>query len=303
MQENYLAKWLNNELTPEELEIFKQSPEYASYQKLADISSQLEAPAFDVEQAFMDNQQRREAAAPKVVRLSSYKMVWRIAAAIAVIFALSLGYISTLTERVNTQYAERQEIVLPDASEVILNAGSELSYKSKRWAEDRRVKLEGEAFFKVAKGQTFTVETDAGDVQVLGTQFNVEQRNGFFEVSCYEGLVQVTYKDTKQDLPAGSSLVIIDGQKFTANVPVNAAPSWIFNESSFNSIPLAYVLDELKRQYDIKVTTENIDLSQHFTGTFSNTNLDLALQSISTPTQLSYTLEGNKVLFYAKNTP
>lgn len=303
MQENYLAKWLNNELTPEELEMFKQSPEYTSYQKLADISSQLEAPAFNVEQAFADNQERREAAAPKVVRLSNYKMVWRIAAAIAVIFALTLGYVSTLTERISTQYAERQEILLPDASEVILNAGSELSYKGKRWAEDRRVKLEGEAFFKVAKGQAFTVETEAGDVQVLGTQFNVEQRNNFFEVSCYEGLVQVSYQNTQKELPAGSSLIIIDGQTFDAIVPVNAAPSWIFNESSFNSIPLAFVLDELKRQYDIEVTTENIDLTQLFTGTFSNTNLDLALQSISTPTQLSYTLEGNKVLFYAKNTP
>ena len=303
MQENYLAKWLNNELTPEELETFKQSPEYASYQKLADISSQLEAPAFDVEQAFMDNRKRREANEPKVVRLSSYKMAWRIAAAVVVLFALTLGYISTLTERVTTQYAERQEIVLPDASEVILNAGSELSYNSKKWEQDRRVQLEGEAFFKVAKGQTFTVETDAGDVQVLGTQFNVEQRKGFFEVSCYEGLVLVSYQGREKQLPAGTSLMLIDGQIIDAIVPVNAAPSWVFNESSFNSIPLAYVLDELKRQFDIQITTENIDLTQLFTGTFSNTNLDLALQSISTPTQLTYTLEGNKVLFYAKNTP
>ena len=303
MQENYLAKWLNNELNPQELEAFKQSAEYASYKKLADISTQRQAPSFDVEQAFADNQMRREAHAPKVIRLSSYRKVWRIAAAIAVIFALSLAYVSSLTERVTTQYAEREEVVLPDASEVILNAGSELSYHSKKWDTDRRVKLQGEAFFKVAKGQMFTVETQAGDVQVLGTQFNVEQRNGFFEVSCYEGRVQVLYADTQKELPAGTSLMIIDGQVISSEVPKNAAPSWIFNESSFNSIPLAYVLDELKRQYDIEVRTENIDLTQLFTGTFSNTNLDLALQSISTPTQLKYTLEGKKVLLYANNTP
>ena len=303
MQENYLAKWLNDELSPEELEAFKQSPEYASYKKLADISSQLEAPAFDVEQAFADNLAKRGTKATKVVLLSTYKIVWRVAAAIAVLFALTLGYISSLTERVTTQYAERQEIVLPDASEVILNAGSELSYHSRKWAEDRRVKLEGEAFFKVAKGQTFTVETEAGEIQVLGTQFNVEQRKGFFEVSCYEGLVRVSYQGTEKELPAGASLILVDGNEVSASVPVHAAPSWIFNESSFNSIPLAFVLAELKRQYDIEVTTQDIDLSQHFTGTFSNTNLDLALQSISTPTQLNYTLEGNKVLFYAKNTP
>ena len=75
------------------------------------------------------------------------------------------------------------------------------------------------------------------------------------------------------------------------------------NESSFRSTPLSYVLDEFQRQYDIEVETRNIDLEQLFTGTFSNTNMDLALQSISTPSQISFKLEENKVLFYAENTP
>jgi len=303
MQENYLAKWLNNELSPEELEAFKASPEYSSYLKLADISSQLVAPAFDAEQAFQDNVRRRAAEEPKVVRLNPNRTLWRVAAAIAVIFALSLGYVSTLTERINTQYAERSEINLPDNSEVILNAGSKLTYHKKKWATDRRVTLKGEAFFKVAKGATFSVETKSGIVQVLGTQFNVEQRQNFFEVSCYEGLVSVTYQGTEHKVAAGSSFVVMDGTVFTDTVPVNTQPSWITSESSFKSIPLAFVLDELKRQYDIRVETDNIDLSQKFTGTFSNTNLDLALQSISTPAQISYTLEGNKVLFYAKEIP
>ena len=303
MQENYLAKWLNNELSPEELEAFKASPEYSSYLKLADISSQLEAPAFDAEQAFLDNVQRRSVQEPKVVRLNSYRTLWRVAAAIAVIFALSLGYVSTLTVRINTQYAERSEINLPDNSEVILNAGSKLTYHKKKWATDRRVTLKGEAFFKVAKGAAFSVETESGIVQVLGTQFNVEQRPNFFEVSCYEGLVSVTYQGAEQKVAAGSSFVVMDGTVITDTVPINSQPSWITNESSFKSIPLAFVLHELKRQYNISVETDNIDLSQKFTGTFSNTNLDLALQSISTPAQISYTLEGNKVLFYAKEIP
>ena len=38
MQENYLAKWLNNDLTEEELAVFKKSAEYASYEKLMEVS-------------------------------------------------------------------------------------------------------------------------------------------------------------------------------------------------------------------------------------------------------------------------
>jgi hypothetical protein len=75
------------------------------------------------------------------------------------------------------------------------------------------------------------------------------------------------------------------------------------DESSFQSIPLTYVLDELQRQFDIKVEAQNIDLEQLFTGTFSNTNINLALQSISTPSHIKFKLEENKVLFYAENAP
>ena len=44
MEDNYLAKWLNNELSKEELEEFKKSGEYASYQRIVDAADQLEAP-------------------------------------------------------------------------------------------------------------------------------------------------------------------------------------------------------------------------------------------------------------------
>ena len=73
------------------------------------------------------------------------------------------------------------------------------------------------------------------------------------------------------------------------------------DESSFKSIPLRFVLAELERQYNLEISTENIDLNQSFTGSFSNTNLNLALQSISTPYQIAYTKQGDKVLFYVES--
>ena len=41
MQENYLAKWLNNELSEAELSEFKKSDEYATYQRILDTSNTL----------------------------------------------------------------------------------------------------------------------------------------------------------------------------------------------------------------------------------------------------------------------
>ncbi|NER10550.1 FecR family protein [Muriicola jejuensis] len=302
MQENYLAKWLNNELSDEELAAFKQTEEYASYEKIARTSEALSPPSFDMDRALADLRERKGSEV-RVVRMRPRRYLMQIAAAITVLIAASVFYISTLDETFSAAYAQRTEVVLPDASEVILNAGSELSFSERNWEKERKLTLEGEAFFKVAKGEKFTVRTDVGSVSVLGTQFNVKSRNGYFEVTCYEGLVSVDHKGRQMKLPAGSSFLVINGEVKDVQAPMTTEPTWVNDESSFRSIPLSFVLKEFERQFNVRVETQNVDLSELFTGSFSNTNMNLALQSISTPSQISFTLEGNKVLFYGDKTP
>ncbi|MEM9000009.1 MAG: FecR family protein [Bacteroidota bacterium] len=303
MQENYLAKWLNDELSEEELATFRKSDTYATYQRIREASTQMEAPEFDIDQAWSTLKSGVSVNEPKVLPFRPYKKFLRVAAIIAVMLAGSYFYLGTLDETYKTQLAERTEVILPDNSEITLNAGSKVSFSAKKWNESRNVDLEGEAFFKVAKGKKFTVSTADGTVAVLGTQFNVENRNGFFEVTCYEGLVSVSYNTIEKKLPAGASFLAIDG--IVQDLPHTSisAPSWVNNESSFKSIPLRYVLDEFKRQYDMKVTIKNINTAQLFTGSFSNTDINLALESISTPSQISYKLGEDNVLFYAGDTP
>tara|TARA_R110002050_G_scaffold350_3_gene2280 strand:- start:5989 stop:6897 length:909 start_codon:yes stop_codon:yes gene_type:complete len=300
MQENYLAKWLNNELTQEELVKFKETEEYASYIKLREATNNLAAPDFNMAKAWDDLNKHKASTKKKVINLNPYKKYLGIAAAITLIFVASFLYYGNLNEEISTQYAERTEILLPDASEVRLNADSQISYSKKNWTKKRDIALNGEAYFKVAKGKRFTVTTEQGTVTVLGTQFNVENRKGYFEVACYEGLVSVVYNKHEIKLPAGNSLVVINGELQALKIPNTKEPSWIRNESSFKSIPLKFVLDEFQRQFNIEVSTKNIDTNQLFTGSFSNTDKELALQSISTPSQIMYKLEGNKVLFYAE---
>ena len=303
MQENYLAKWLNNELTEEEIAEFKTSDEYTSYQRILEVSGQLEAPDFNADEALMAIKNKRTLEESKVVQLHPFKKFLRVAAAAAVIMFGSYFYLNYQHETVNTAYAENKEILLPDNSKIILNADSEVSFSERNWDKKRNIDLNGEAFFKVAKGKRFTVATDAGMVTVLGTQFNVEHREGVFEVTCFEGLVSVTFQDKETKLPAGTSFMVIEGKIVDALEPKTLQPSWLNHESSFKSIPLKYVLAEFERQHNIKVETKNIDSNQLFTGTFSNTDSDLALRSISMPSQIKFNLEGSKVLFYGEKTP
>jgi ferric-dicitrate binding protein FerR (iron transport regulator) len=303
MQENYLAKWLNDELTEAELAEFKKSEAFETYQKIKDSASNLEAPEFDMDKAWSSIEPFKTGEETKVFLLSPFKKFLRVAAVIAVLLTGSFFYLSTLSESFTTDYAENKSISLPDTSEVILNAESELAFSKNKWDTNRNVKLKGEAYFKVAKGQKFTVATDQGLVTVLGTQFNVESRKDYFEVSCFEGLVSVTIDGKETQLPAGNSLLMLNGKSTMLKTAINGKPTWLSNESSFKSIPLNYVLDELQRQYNIKITTENISTSQLFSGSFSNENLELALKSISVPLQIKFNLDGNKVLFYDEKAP
>jgi ferric-dicitrate binding protein FerR (iron transport regulator) len=105
---------------------------------------------------------------------------------------------------------------LPDQSQVLLNAGSQASFKSWDWSSNRAVSLQGEAYFKVAKGQKFTVETNLGSVTVLGTQFNVKARDNRFEVTCYEGKVQRSLSNEEQIILPGQRIVINESDRILA---------------------------------------------------------------------------------------
>ncbi len=302
MKENYLAKWLNNELSEEELKAFRDSPEFNTYRKIVDAASGLEGPDFDVDAALARVKEARQSSGGKVIRMRSNPWIGRIAAGIVVFLGIAFLYMNLIGDRIQTDFGQQIVVGLPDASEVLLNAGSDLSYNEGKWDERRELKLRGEAYFKVAKGQAFTVETDAGSVTVLGTQFNVLQRGDILVVTCYEGLVRVDASGTSHQLPAGTGFRVVDGVAELFDTP-DTKPSWTDRESSFRSMPLSFVLQELQRQHTVEVETRNVDLTTLYTGTFSNTNLELALQSISTPLQLEYRVEGNKVLIYGPDAP
>ena len=299
MKENYLAKWLNDELSAKEEKEFRNSPEYRTYKRIVDTSSELNAPDFDVEKALVQSRANRPRPAGKVVRMRPINRWLSAAAAVIILLGAGFYYLQSLQPTLEAPIAQKAEAILPDDSEILLNAGSEITYNEAQWEKDRRIELEGEAFFKVAKGKKFTVETPAGNVTVLGTQFNVQQRGTVFIVSCFEGLVRVDYKGEGIQLPAGRSFRVVGQKVETIDLPEGETPGWTRDESAFRSMPLSFVIDEFKRQYDVEVATGNIDTDRIFSGSFSNTNMNLALKSISAPLQLDYEVKGNKVLLYA----
>lgn len=303
-KDNFLAKWLSGELKGPELEAFENSADFATYKRIAEASKALVPPEFSVDNSLSDLKDRRDVIRLKATPLHPFRNFLKIAAVVAVLLAGAYVFMNLGREQVTAHLAEHKTVTLPDSSSVWLNSESEITYNGKAWDKKRKVSLKGEAFFMVAKGKRFIVETDFGPVSVLGTQFNVENRPGFFEVTCFEGRVSVVYQGKETLVTAGSSYMVIDGNVRETSVPEGLQrPGWLSEESSFKSIPLKFVLDELARHYSMDVQTKGVDLDQLFTGTISNMDFELALKSISVPSRISYTFEGNKVVFHAQNTP
>ncbi|MBC8755850.1 FecR domain-containing protein [Kordia sp. YSTF-M3] len=284
-REELIQKWLDHALTPQELEAFKQLDDYEELTKMHNALQSFKAPIADVETAYETvTSKRKDTSKPT----SWLKPLLRIAAILVIGFgAYMYATLPSLTT-VETVVANKELLKLPDASEVTLNAVSSVSFNEDTWNEQREINLKGEAYFKVAKGATFNVVTEDGIVTVLGTQFNVKQRNDLFEVFCYEGSVSVTHNSEKVVLTPGQRYLILDGKQIRNEEEMLKEPTWIRNESSFKSLPLREVIQEFERQYDVTVDAKNVDLSQVFTGSFTHTDIDMALKSITIPSQLKY---------------
>ncbi len=300
-KEHDILKWFDNELTASEIKDLKQSGDLETLQKIAHYASHLEAPEVDAAKALESFKAKHQTKNVTKVINFNFKSVLKVAAVLAIMFVSSYFLFFNNQRSFVTQIAQTKTINLPDNSEVILNAKSKLAFNTKTWKDHRDLELDGEAFFKVSKGQTFSVLTDVGVVQVLGTQFNVKERDHYFEVHCYEGLVSVTYNNETIKLPKGKIFRVINGTKENIEVQGTLNPSWIQRESSFNNIPLEQIIAELERQYDINIQVNDINVTQLFTGSFTHEDKNLALQSVTIPLKLSYKIDGKNVVFYQYN--
>jgi ferric-dicitrate binding protein FerR (iron transport regulator) len=297
-KEKEILKWLNDDLSKKEMKDLKQSEDLQTLEKIAHYASQLEAPKVDAQAALETFKARNHSKNKPKVRTINFKTFYRVAAVL--VLALTSGYLFFYNNNTSfeTQIAQRKIFTLPDNSEVVLNAVSKISFNEKKWANNRTLTLEGEAFFKVKKGQTFSVKTTDGIVTVLGTQFNVKERKNYFEVRCYEGLVSVTHNNNTTKLPPGKTFRVINGTIENVEDFNAQNPSWIQQESSFNNIPLDQVITELERQYDLKIKVKGVDTSKLFTGSFTHTDKEIALQAVTIPLKLSYKIEGKTIIFY-----
>lgn len=287
----FLARWISGDITPDELKRFEKSKDFKLFEKINKVSQEFSTPNFDQELLFnkINNQISVNTNSSRVIKLVPN---WAYAAAAAVVIAFGLFFINNMESHYQTGYSEQMAVILPDNSKVQLNANSELGFNKRNWEDSRELNLSGEAFFDVEKGKTFKVITSEGIVEVLGTEFNVISRGDYFEVLCKEGKVKVSNTTNNKEviLLPGKGLRILNNTLEEWNFDLGES-NWVLGESTFYNTPLAQVLVALENQFEISFDVSNIDLNNRFTGGFSHKNLKLALKTVLSSMDISYTYD------------
>ena len=215
---------------------------------------------------------------------------WGIAAMFLLLLGIG-GYYFSEKKIVTESTAMAYE--LPDGSNVQIMENSSLTYNRITWLWERKLQLFGKASFEVTKGKTFTVNTEAGAVTVLGTKFLVDQQGKKMFVNCEEGSVKVETDVGKRTLVAGES-VRCDENKI---VPVPKPDDPEFPEVlGYEDDPLVNVVADIELIFKVTVVGREKCDGLTYNGTVLTKDLNVTLQNVFGSCGISYELRGKEII-------
>ena len=291
----YLADWLAGKISDDELKQLVSDDDFQSYLKIreaSDLMGYFENTDLSVPENIRQTYPKKQT----TTRHLSRQRLWvGIAASLLLLFGLYRALTFNTDVLIKTGVGETKQVALLDGSEVILNANSVLSYSKSKWNDKREVYLKGEAFFKVKKGSDFVVKTNQGQVKVLGTQFDVKDLSGLFQVVCYTGKVWVKSSNIDAVLTPGKAVAQYDDLVQHWELQ-NLKPDWLSGESSYQNTALKYVLNDFENQYNIHFDATGIDENVKFTGSFPHDNLQKALAAVFKTLGIKYRIKNHQVI-------
>lgn len=226
----------------------------------------------------------------KSILLSYYRQA--IAAVILVCLTLSTWYYMT-SEReewivVVTAAGQKKNVFLPDSSMVAMAGSSTIRYELNGFKKgNRAVEMGGKAFFQVRKmsDSPFSVATESAVVTVLGTSFQLDEKDGETELFVNTGKVAFAAKVGNEELilTAGMSAVYRDGEDLPVALEEENknALSWHTKELHFDNTPLKRVMRDLSDHYQVKITNRMKEEDKRLTATFNDLSLEETLLVIN----------------------
>ena len=255
------------------------------------------------------DQYEKDKISPKTISLKS-RFIWisGIAASLIILFGMYQLIIKPSFDTQKQILASVQEVLqdaLPDGSQIVLNTNSKITYPKQFAKNERRVKLNGEAYFNVKpnKEKPFIIEAGDAFIQVLGTSFNVKAyENSELEVIVTDGLVKIYVIDPETSDTSAILLKKGEKGKITAKdkKPVYVAEQipdaifWMNYTLIFNDTDLRKVFGLLKNYYHIEIEVSDQRIYDcRLTTIFTNNSIEEIMEVITATFEFEYTKRNN----------
>lgn len=213
---------------------------------------------------------------------------WAYAALVVALLFVALRWVDFTRDEawqvVRAPFGERIQLVLDDGSRVELNAGSFLHHPKKFSGKMRRVELNGEAFFEVQRNVTpFEISTPHARVRVLGTAFNVRTWERATTVFVQSGKVALRSNKatTEVQLTANEAARCADTVLVLSKLDTSDALAWREGKLVFRGRPLAQVLEELQRHFNVRIQADAALLAHTVTASFANEPVRTVLEALA----------------------
>jgi ferric-dicitrate binding protein FerR (iron transport regulator) len=266
-------------------------------------------PTFDTDQAWNSLQNKlKQNRGGKVVPLStanSGSLYWRVAAALLLVSAFAYFTYKLLEPTTTTFKAQALKSVetdtLPDGSEVSLNKKTELAYTFDKKSKAHRVKLKGEAFFKIQheEKKDFVVDAEGVFIKDIGTSFNVKAypESNTIEVDVQEGEVKFYSESTDGLLLHAGEKGIYNkiSKTFSSDSIEPNIAAYKTKYFVYSNKDLGAVIDELNSIYDKKIVIADNLRKCRLTVTFNNETIEEIANVIAETLGMTLIVSGDKL--------
>ncbi|WP_312187201.1 FecR domain-containing protein [Sphingobacterium sp.] len=196
------------------------------------------------------------------------------------------------------------KITLSDGTKVWVNAQSNLKFPAQFSEYERRVSLEGEAYFEVAHDtkRPFFVESRGGEIKVLGTHFNVFAYHDDIRTTLVEGKVEVRQKENKLELNPGEFASLSNNNLIKGKADILQDLAWHNNEFYFKKETIVNIAHQLSRWYDLDVKFRgNVQLNKEYSGSIQrDVKLSQVLEMLSYVSDLKFEIHGKELIIENK---
>lgn len=204
--------------------------------------------------------------------------------------------------KLSTARGETYQIHLPDGSDVWLNSASSLVFSSDLVSNGKRtVRLEGEAYFEVAKDKKhpFIVQSHGQEIEVVGTHFNVNayRDEPVVATTLLEGAIDVSAGGTKRRIRPGEQALNKAGRITVQQTDTENTIDWKNGDFALNNIEFKTAMRKIARWYDMEIIYDDAVPDNLESGGWISRQKPLAavLKSIESSGLVKFRVEGRKI--------